>query len=155
MNAPGTCVYCGCTETTPCEGGCAWADDSQTLCTVCLGAGAVAIELIAALGIVAAKPDAKLRLTKPSTFDALDIEAQRQIVGTCRRWLDAIQLHVAGELGERAIANGEELDVITAFLLEHCPEELARVPDQSLGQVVIRLLEPQVGRRIVLPGARV
>lgn len=33
---PGTCKVCGCTETTPCEDGCAWADSSRTVCTACV-----------------------------------------------------------------------------------------------------------------------
>ena len=32
---PGVCRECGCTETTPCEGGCAWMDKTKTLCTAC------------------------------------------------------------------------------------------------------------------------
>jgi hypothetical protein len=32
---PGVCRECGCTETTPCEGGCAWTDKTKTLCTAC------------------------------------------------------------------------------------------------------------------------
>ncbi len=32
---PGTCSKCGCTDDNACEGGCAWADDEQTLCTAC------------------------------------------------------------------------------------------------------------------------
>lgn len=31
----GICRVCGCTETSPCPGGCAWTDKSQTLCTAC------------------------------------------------------------------------------------------------------------------------
>lgn len=34
---PGVCRWCGCTETTPCEEGCAWANRQQTLCTACVG----------------------------------------------------------------------------------------------------------------------
>lgn len=35
-STPGTCKVCGCTETTPCEGGCAWADSTRTVCTACV-----------------------------------------------------------------------------------------------------------------------
>lgn len=31
----GVCRVCGCTEATPCPGGCAWTDETQTLCTKC------------------------------------------------------------------------------------------------------------------------
>ena len=31
----GVCRVCGCTETTPCPGGCAWTDKTETLCTAC------------------------------------------------------------------------------------------------------------------------
>jgi ParB/RepB/Spo0J family partition protein len=32
---PGACRECGCTEDDACEGGCAWADETKTLCTSC------------------------------------------------------------------------------------------------------------------------
>lgn len=32
----GTCSQCGCTESTPCVGGCAWIDDAEMLCTACV-----------------------------------------------------------------------------------------------------------------------
>jgi hypothetical protein len=31
----GVCRKCGCTDARACEGGCAWADETQTLCTRC------------------------------------------------------------------------------------------------------------------------
>ena len=31
----GTCRYCGCTEEHACPDGCAWADDTLTICTTC------------------------------------------------------------------------------------------------------------------------
>lgn len=33
---PGRCRWCRCTHTTPCAGGCSWADRQQTLCTECV-----------------------------------------------------------------------------------------------------------------------
>lgn len=30
---PGTCKFCGCTEDAACEGGCAWVDKEQTVCS--------------------------------------------------------------------------------------------------------------------------
>ena len=32
----GTCKHCGCTEQRACGGGCAWVDESRTLCSACL-----------------------------------------------------------------------------------------------------------------------
>jgi hypothetical protein len=32
----GTCRVCGCTEFEACPGGCAWADETHTLCTNCV-----------------------------------------------------------------------------------------------------------------------
>lgn len=34
---PGVCIVCGCTESTPCAGGCIWANSSATLCSSCTG----------------------------------------------------------------------------------------------------------------------
>lgn len=31
----GICETCGCAYNTPCEGGCAWTDNTETLCTSC------------------------------------------------------------------------------------------------------------------------
>lgn len=31
----GICRVCGCTQSHPCAGGCAWTDDTRTLCTAC------------------------------------------------------------------------------------------------------------------------
>jgi hypothetical protein len=32
----GRCRFCRCTHSTPCGGGCAWVDRTQTLCTSCI-----------------------------------------------------------------------------------------------------------------------
>jgi hypothetical protein len=32
---PGVCRRCGCTDKYACLGGCCWADETQTLCTMC------------------------------------------------------------------------------------------------------------------------
>lgn len=149
----GTCRFCSCQERTPCPGGCAWTDDTRTLCTTCLGAAALLQSLIPALGIVAAKPKHQIHQAAGS-WDALDLESQRVLVKACRTWLDEIQHTVAAELGERALENGEELDAIAAFLLERCPEEFQRSPDEPLAAIVVRLLEPHVGKRVVLAGGR-
>jgi hypothetical protein len=36
---PGRCRVCGCTDDNACRGGCAWADDTHTLCTRCAPGG--------------------------------------------------------------------------------------------------------------------
>lgn len=40
----GRCQVCGCTETRPCPGGCAWANADQNLCTCCDGTPWVSAE---------------------------------------------------------------------------------------------------------------
>jgi hypothetical protein len=32
----GFCRYCNCAFDTPCDGGCAWVDEEETICTACL-----------------------------------------------------------------------------------------------------------------------
>lgn len=32
----GVCKHCGCTSARACPGGCAWVDEQQTVCSVCL-----------------------------------------------------------------------------------------------------------------------
>ena len=60
----GVCRICGCTYFTPCEGGCSWADDTNTLCTSCVAKG---------LGVSA--DDAKSRLVV-----AADVEGQPKLL---------------------------------------------------------------------------
>lgn len=31
----GACFYCGCTDSSPCPGGCSWANIKHTLCSQC------------------------------------------------------------------------------------------------------------------------
>ena len=35
LRLAGVCRVCGCTEDSPCPGGCAWADKERTICTTC------------------------------------------------------------------------------------------------------------------------
>lgn len=48
----GVCRVCGCTDSTPCEGGCRWVDQSLTLCSQCVGSESVQQDT-AALTVVA------------------------------------------------------------------------------------------------------
>lgn len=147
--ASGSCRFCSCTETKPCEGGCAWTDDTRSLCTTCLGAVAILIEMVKALSIVASSPKAGLHQAVGS-WHGLPLEQQRILVKTMRYWLDGVEKQVVAELGERARDNGEELDAIAGFILERDPELLAS-SEMPLAGVVIKLLEPHIGNRIVTP----
>jgi hypothetical protein len=144
----GVCRFCACQEHSPCEGGCAWTDASQTLCTACLGAVAILIELVKELGVTAAKPRHGIHVAR-ADWEKLALEQQRILVGVCRRWLDGVERMIAADFSARAIENGEDLDGLAAFLLERCPDELRG--DESPVAVVIRLLEPHLGGRIVMP----
>jgi ParB/RepB/Spo0J family partition protein len=44
------CVVCGCTESHACEGGCAWADLEQTICTCCSEVLDVAVSMLEETG---------------------------------------------------------------------------------------------------------
>jgi hypothetical protein len=88
----GTCSYCSCTETHACDGGCTWADDTQTLCSACAPAVETATELVHVLGIVL--PDGGLRLSTPR-FDALPLEQQTFLVLRCRELVESIRAGLA------------------------------------------------------------
>lgn len=143
----GVCRFCRCEELKPCDGGCAWTDETQTLCTTCLNAVAVLQVIVQALGIFAAKPKHGIHISK-ARWDALELQEQRGLVMQFRLWIDQVQDHLAAEMGETAQANAEEMDAIASFLLE---QEVQVEAEETLSAVVIRLLGPQVGSRIIVP----
>jgi hypothetical protein len=145
----GTCRFCSCIETRPCDGGCAWTDDTRTLCTACLAAATIAMELVRILGIVSATPKADVHLTKAGSWDGITLEQQRGLVLACRTYLAGVNQVLETELGEQARDNAEELDVIASFMLDKCPDELTR-EGEPLSAIVVRLLTPHVGKRVVL-----
>lgn len=145
----GICQFCGCREHAACEGGCAWANAEETICTRCAAAVDIASELVTILGVIAAAPKSGMRLAT-ARWELLPLEQRRTLVQTVRATVEGIQqaLHEALEADvQEAIV---ELNAISGFLLERCPD---RVGDEdTTSDVVIRLLEPYVGSRIVLPG---
>jgi hypothetical protein len=145
-----TCIYCGCSEAEACEGGCAWADETQTVCSICASAAQTAAELVKILGVVLTKHvGATVAFAE---WDQFATEQQRLLVMTCRATVDAIRDGLLQALGEDAVEAQMEVAVLARFLLARCPEELQE-ENEGLSDVVIRLLEPHIGSRIVLPGA--
>lgn len=144
----GTCRYCACQDATPCEGGCAWADADETLCSVCAEAARITSELVQILGIVATNPKAAIRLSA-ARWELLSLEQQRVLVMTCRATIEGIRLALIDALGEEAVAAGVELNIISGFLLEKFQEQVTE--DDTTSSAVLRLLEPHIGSRIVLP----
>jgi hypothetical protein len=148
--SPVACLYCGCTEHAPCDGGCAWANAEETICTVCQAAVDIAAELVTILGVVAANPKAGLRIHS-AKWTALTVDQQRVLVMTTRATIDGIRAALLESIAEDAVAAALELNVITGWLLEKAPEAIG--VEDTASDVVIRLLAPHVGSRIVLPGA--
>jgi len=145
----GTCRYCGCTEAAGCVGGCSWEDATQTLCSICAAAAKTATELVQILGVVLTKHiGATVAFTDWAQFTE---DQQRLLVMTCRATVDAIRDGLMQALGEDAVESQMEVTVLTRFLMYRCPEELHH-EDEGLSDVIIRLLEPHVGSRIVVPG---
>lgn len=145
----GTCQYCGCTEAEACDGGCSWADSTHTICSRCMTPADIAVDLVRILGSVLA-PSRGLASAGPS-FDVLPEEQRRVVVATCRAAVEAIRLALLEALTDDNLQAAVELNVIANFLLEKCPDQVLN-EDEALSQVVIRLLEPHVGSRIVLAG---
>jgi hypothetical protein len=147
----GACRFCGCQEDTPCPGGCAWTDESQTLCTHCLTLVEVAITFVDALGVAMSGPRSLMR-SQVSAWTALSIAAQRQIVAALHTHLEDTYDEIAQSIMDEAFLDSR---AITEFLDARCPEELEKDDTEPLGAIVIRLLEPHVGSRLVLPGGGV
>lgn len=143
------CTWCGCTEDQACEGGCGWADDAHTICSACAGPREIAIELVKILGAVVTNPKAGMRAAA-GTWDELTTEQQHMLVETCRATVEGIRLACLGAVELQAQEAVIEFNAITTFLLEKCPDQVG--DDDTLSQVVVRLLEPHVGSRIILPG---
>lgn len=135
----GTCRICGCTDEAACEGGCSWADAAQTLCSLCLEAALIATQFVDVIGAVMATR--KL----PPTWKALSAAQQQLLVMTCRATAEAIQ-----EGLQEGFDSGpaQELAAIVEFLQSH----QVTAPDaESISATVIRLLQPHIGSRIILP----
>lgn len=69
----------------------------------------------------------------------------------CRRIAEATREALIDELSEDAVGAIVAVNSLAQFLTERCPQGLTA--DEPIPDVVIRLLTPHVGSRIVLPGA--
>jgi hypothetical protein len=147
----GTCRYCECTETAPCAGGCAWTDETLTLCTVCAEVVETARELVHVLHITAADAAAPLRVGVAS-FNTLTVAEQRTLVTICRALVDNVREGIAAAISEEAVEAIRQVDAIGAFLLQHCPDQVG--DDDTAADVVLRILDRNLGSRLVLPGGR-
>jgi len=148
---PGTCRFCGCQEADPCEGGCAWTDETRTLCTACVPAEAFIRDFIPILGAVERNAKAPVRVVI-DRWDALTLKSQRVLVMVTRAMMDVLRDALLDDITDETIRAGAELNAISGYLMEHCRDEMR--PGDTLSGLVIRLLEPHVGNRIVLPGGR-
>lgn len=144
----GECTFCACTERAPCAGGCAWTDETRTLCTACLEARGLAAQLLEIVVIAGKRSRPFLSFGGDVTWDTLAGDQAQLLVMAVRAVLERVQQALA-ELDDTAVAAIGECDRIHAFLLAHCPEQLR--DETSLGEVVTRLLEPHVGSRIIVP----
>ena len=144
---PGLCRYCACSETNPCIYGCAWTDDTRTLCSVCADAVGTARALVDAAGVAIATEGIRL---VTSSFDRLPLERQAILVKTCRELVDSVREGIALALNDEAIEAVRQVDTISGFLLEHFPQEVG--DDDTAADVIARVLTPHIGSRIIVPG---
>lgn len=149
-----TCMYCGCDDAHACEGGCSWADDDQqrAICSQCWCAEDVALKLVEVLGLLAVANGRRPPIVslERKSWTELEFTQQQLLVMTSRAVVDALRAQLLEGLEEDAAIAELELTTIAKFLLEKCPDQVDGEP--SLSAVVIKLLEPHVGARIVLPG---
>ena|ERR1051325_7828921 len=147
----GTCRYCSCTDEEACDGGCSWADESRSICSTCAVTLDIAKHLVTVFGAVVASPKAKLQTSVEARWEALTDEQQKVLVFSCRGVMEAIRDGLRAGLDDDALANRQEIETIADFLLEHA-DACDNGTDESISAIVIRLLTPHVGSRIVLAG---
>ena len=104
---PGTCKFCGCTDAQACAGGCAWIDESRTICTRCDSAESVALAYTALFEAVARQA---WRGLSPAEAQAIVVLGSRRLIEFQRELeaLDAqalppeVQARLRTEAAERA-----------------------------------------------------
>lgn len=148
MAISGTCQYCACTDDRGCEDGCSWMDDTHTLCSLCHGAQELAIRVLAIFGAVGPLLRPPVALPVPAWTD-LTGDQQQVLVMAHRRTAEAMRDALMEGMTDEAIDAIVATRGLLQFLTTHCPQALR--DDEPLELTVIRLLEPHVGRRIVIP----
>jgi hypothetical protein len=146
----GTCMFCVCTDDASCEGGCCWANDDHTVCSLCAAALTLAELAFTIVGQVGPRARPPIPL-EAITWDALTFEQQQLLVMACRRTVESQQETLIEILGEDAVAMATDAGILTDFLEQHFPGAVVD-DDEPLSAVVIRLLTPHVEKRIVLAG---
>lgn len=145
---PGTCRICACSELAGCGAGCAWVDRTRTLCSQCLDAAQIAVaclDIMARVGPML-RPPAPLPVL---AWEALPFEHQQVLVMACKRTAERAQDALNDEADDEAYAALIELQAVCAFLQDACPHEL-QDGDEPPSDLIIRLLKPHVGHRVVL-----
>lgn len=142
----GTCKYCGCSEQAACWGGCAWTDETQTLCTSCRRAEVLAEQLVRVLIVAAARttPAIAIDLVKGTeAWQALTFEQRQFLVMSAAAILEEITRELAGSLLDGARDQIIELDEIKSLL-----EEAGNL---RAGEPLIDAMRRIFGPRIVIP----
>lgn len=129
---PGRCRVCGCTDDAACSGGCAWADETRTLCTRCAPAGTQAARRLEAPRLVVRVPFDEL-------LDPADSPSLPMIRG--------VPLRLPADLVERFVV--------------YCSRELLDMPIDSPARPMFELflralrdLSPDEADRLVREAAR-
>lgn len=146
------CVYCLCNDTALCESGCSWVEDpaGRAICSSCADSEDVATrvwELILSLSPRAKPP---IAVEAPVWAD-LGFPNQQLLVMAHKRLIERAYQAMGEELSDQAFAALLALQGITQFIHERAPQHLQ--DDRPIEEVVMQLLEPQLGSRIILPGS--
>lgn len=83
----------------------------------------------------------------------LTFDQQHLLVMAARAVLDRTAEALQFQINEEVLYAARQVEMIAVFLAEHFRDELR--PGESISTLVVRLLEPHVGARIVLPGGGV
>lgn len=145
------CVYCLCTDTTPCQGGCSWVEDpaGRAICSSCADSEDVAKKVVELFGGLGPRMRPPAELPSPAWAD-LTFDQQQLLVIAHKRLIEAACAEMADELNDQATGALVAVTNIVRFIHERAPQHLQG--DEPIDDVVMTLLAPQLGSRIVLPG---
>lgn len=136
----GVCQYCTCQGHTPCAGGCAWTDESQTLCTTCLSA-----EMMAEMAVRTLTASGTPLNLVASTWAELSHEQKQLLVMTMRTVYDRVLVAALQDLREDAAVALDIVSDLQELIVTRYPDAVR--PDDTLVDTVARLIGP----RLVVP----
>lgn len=125
-------------------------DDDETLCSECSRAEEIARAIVEVFSRLSALKHPRLPIPPASPWEAFTLEQRRGLIMTCRGTVEAFRDGLFAAMTQDAVEAIEQLNRLQDFVDERQPDAVREGED--LAAALIRLLEPHIGSRIVLPG---